>query len=146
MIVLDVLDGSVVQAGPREDSQGQGRREEIEFTIGEATDPASVSYVLFSPGTDHLLFAQAPPAPLPKRDEVPLERVVLPSIREQPALRDELLRLREQALVGVLDHGGHAHWGAPGYHPLDLPVLAPVDQVLVPCDPRGPVPEAWHEP
>lgn len=77
---------------------------------------------------------------------MPLERVILSPVREQPALRDELLRLRKQALVGVLDHGGHAHRGAPRYHPLDLAILAPVDQVLVPRDPRGPVPEAGHQP
>lgn len=92
------------------------------------------------------LFAKTPAAPLPKRDQVLLKRVVLPSVFEQPPLRDELLRVREQALVGVLDHGSHAHGRAPRDHPLDLAVLAPVDQVLVARDPGRPVGEARHQP
>lgn len=49
VVVLDVLDGGVVQAGPRQDAQGQGRREEVEFTIGKATDPATVSFAFSFP-------------------------------------------------------------------------------------------------
>lgn len=75
-----------------------------------------------------------------------LQRIILPPVLEQPPLRDELLGVREQPLVGVLDDGGHAHRRAPRYHPLDLAVLAPVDQVLVPRDPRGPVREPRHQP
>lgn len=46
----------------------------------------------------------------------------------------------------MLDYGRHAHRGAPRNHPLDLAVLAPVDQVLVPRDPGGPVRESRHQP
>lgn len=75
-----------------------------------------------------------------------LKRVVLPPVVEQPPLRDELLRVREQALVGVLDHGRHADWRPPRDNPLDLAVLAPVDEVLFARDPGRPVADARHQP
>lgn len=75
-----------------------------------------------------------------------LERIVLPPIREQPPLWDELLRVREQSFVGMLDHGRHAHGRSPRNHPFNLAVLALVDQILIARDPGGPMRESWHQP
>lgn len=43
MVVFDVLNRRVVQPGPRQDTQGQGGREEVELAISEATVAAIVS-------------------------------------------------------------------------------------------------------
>lgn len=75
-----------------------------------------------------------------------LKRVVLPPVLEQPPLRDKLLGFREQALVGVLNHGRHTDRRPSRDHPLDPAILAPVDQVLVACNPGRPVADARHHP
>lgn len=75
-----------------------------------------------------------------------LQRIILPPILEQEPLRDELLRVREQFLVGVLDYRGHAHWRTARYDPRDLAVHALVNQVLFPCDPGRSVRDAGHQP
>lgn len=36
MVIFDVLNCRVVQPGPRQDTQSQGRREEVELAISEA--------------------------------------------------------------------------------------------------------------
>lgn len=149
MVVLDILDGRVDQTGPWQNTQGQGGREEVEFAISEAAMRPAVSWKIQDRlhwSSNYLLFAQACPAPLPEGNQVLLERVVLPPILEQESLRDELLRVREQFLVGVLDHRGHAHGRTTRYNPLHLAVLALVDQVFISRDPGGPVREAGHYP
>lgn len=68
VVVLDVLDGRVVQTSSRQDAQGQRRREEVELAISEAAISTAVSRSPRgkSSGHNHLLFAQTCPTSLPK--------------------------------------------------------------------------------
>lgn len=43
MVVLDILNSRVVEASPRQDTQGQGRRGEVQLAISEAKVTAAVS-------------------------------------------------------------------------------------------------------
>lgn len=63
---------------------------------------------------------------------------------DEPPLGGEVVRVREEVLVPMVDHGSHADRSVPGDYKLGLAILAFVDELFLRSSTRRPVRDTGH--
>ena len=132
MVVGNILDGSFEQASARDDAQSNECSHDVDFAVCKAMIDVLSVWVNLDEATSEecfLLFTNARTTTLAKCEEGLLQLVVRQAINK-PSFRDELIRVREELGVPVVDHRSHADRSASRDEVLSLAVFALVDQVL----------------
>lgn len=147
VVVGDIINSRFEEASAGDDAQSNECSHDVDFAVCKARLRMNCQYMTDAEKVLRkgccLLFANARTAALAKCKEGLLQLVVGHAI-DKPSFRDELIRVREEFSVPVVDHRGHADRSASWDDEFGLAIFALVEQFFFTGDSCRPVGDTGH--